>query len=150
MPLQSSETAAQQEVWRRLESEWLLTYCNDEARSDSPAGFASRSVAVSDYDARNFLRNAVRSNSHFFDCIPRSSIGHPNSKCRRANGCRFSRRADCRRGPKLRPVILRRFSAIFLRVRLAVTTVRKSLARTPTGNGSGFNAPEPQFLGSWP
>lgn len=56
MALRSSEYAAQQEFWRRLESEWLLAYCNDPDRQYSLDGFVRDRTIVGNRDAADFLR----------------------------------------------------------------------------------------------
>lgn len=41
---------------KRLQAEWLPTFCSDRKRQFSPSGFKESSVSVTDFDAGNFLK----------------------------------------------------------------------------------------------
>lgn len=46
----------QQKFWRRLKEKWLPAYCNDPKRKYSTEGFSAGTKAVTDHDARDFMR----------------------------------------------------------------------------------------------
>lgn len=49
-------TPRKDEFMRRLNGEWLLAYCSDTKRQYSPAGFRIGKDALTEEDARDFLR----------------------------------------------------------------------------------------------